>query len=257
MTISPSSPIEAFPDPQPAQGVFRLAWRALLLQGEAYQTLLSGERPFRRGLNFLVVMLLPVALAISLGLLLDYLTMPRLGDIQSQIYQAITQLAFVQEYFAQEPYLAGLSSLLYNLLWFVIRSFGNYPSLPHILASLLLVLVSGIFDWITYALIAQWVARLLGADFRRNAFYAPMALAYAPRLLLVANLMPGLTVPASLVRIWIFATSYQAIRSTFGLSWKRSVVVVFLPYLITTLLLILSLVLGVLLGVFVYQILYA
>lgn len=237
--------------------MFRLAWRALLLQEDAYQSMLSSERPFRRSLATLTVMLLPVALAISLGLLLDYLTMPRLGDIQADVYQVVAQLGFVQNYFAQAPYLAGLVSLLYNLLWFVVRSFGNYPSLAHILASLLLVVVSGVFDWITYALIAQWVARRLGADFRRNAFYAPMALAYAPRLLLIANLLPGLTVPAGLVRFWIFATSYQAIRSTFNLSWKRSLVVVFLPYVITTLLLILSLVLGVLLGVAVYQVLYA
>ncbi len=257
MTASLSPPLEGLPDSHSARGIFRLAWRALLLQEDAYRPMLSSERPFRRGLVFLTVLLLPVALAISMGLLLDYLTMPRLGDIQALIYQVVVQLDFVQNYFAQAPYLAGFVSLLYNLLWFVIRSFGNYPSLPYIIASLLLVVVSGLFDWITYALIAQWVARRLGADFRRNAFYAPMALAYAPRLLLIANLLPGLTIPVGLVRFWIFATSYQAIRSTFQLSWKRSVVVVFLPYVITSILLILSLVLGVLLGVLVYQVLYA
>jgi hypothetical protein len=84
-----------------------------------------------------------------------------------------------------------------------------------------------------------------------------MALAYAPSLLLVFNILPGLSIPAGLMRLWVFATSYQAIRSTFGLSWKRSLVVVFLPYVITMLLFIISLVLGIMLGVVIYQIFYA
>ena len=257
MTVSPPSSLEASPDSRSPRSVFRLAWRALLLQEDCYEAMLGSERPFRRGLVFLTVLLLPVALATSLGLLLDHLTMPRLEDIQSRVFQVVTQIGFVQNYFAQSPFLANLLSLLYNLLWFVIRSFGHYPSIPHIVASLLLVVVSGVFDWITYSLIAQWVARRLGADFERNAFYAPMALAYAPALLLVANLVPGLAIPTGLARFWIFATGYQAVRATFKLSWRRSVVVVFLPYVITTILLILSLVLGIALGVSVYQLVYA
>lgn len=214
------------------------------------------DKPFRSGLALLTKLLLPVAVAISLGLLLDYLTMPQLEEIQDQLFTAITRIGFVDAYFAQAPHLTNLLSLLYEILWFIIRSFGNYPSIPHIIASLVLVLLSGILDWITYALIAQWVARWMGADFKRNAFFAPMALAYAPKLLLIANLLPGLTVPAGLVRFWIFATSYQAIRATFDLSWKRSLVVVFLPYVITTILLILSVVLGILAGVAISQVIY-
>jgi hypothetical protein len=257
MNPSLSTPNDDVQDPRLTRGVFRLAWRALLLQEDAYGAMLGLERPFRSGLSFLTRMLLPVALAISLGLLLDYLTMPRLEQIQNQLWPAIIQIGFIDAYLTQAPYLTNLLSLLYEILWFIIRSFGNYPSIPHIVVSILLVLVSGIFDWITYALIAQWVARWLGADFERNAFYAPMALAYAPKLLLIINLLPGLTVPAGLVRFWIFATSYQAIRGTFKLSWKRSLVVVLLPYLITTILLILSVTLGIIVGVAISQLIYA
>lgn len=258
MTVPLHSPsLDTTSDPQPANGIFRLSWQALMLQEDVYEPFLAVEKPFRRGLIFLTLMLLPVALATSLGLLFDHLTMPQLREIQSQVYAVATQIGFVQEYFSQKPYLESFFSLLYNLLWFILRSYGNYPSQVHIIASLFLVVVSGLFDWITYAMIAQWVARWVGAEFRRGVFYAPMALAYAPRLLLIANIFPGLTVPAGLVRFWIFATSYQAIRATFKLSWKRSLVVVFLPYLITTLLLILSLFLGIILGIGVYQIMYA
>ena len=257
MTVPRSSTLESAPNPRSPLRVFRMAWGALMLHEDAYEPLLDRERPFRDGLAFLTVLLLPVALATSLGLLLDYLTLPQLKDIQTHVFDAVTRIGFVRDYFAQAPGLATILTLLYNLLWFVIRSFGNYPSIPHMMASLFLVVIAGLFDWITYALIVQWVARWVGADFKRGAFYAPMALAYAPQLLLIANLIPGLSVPAGLVRFWIFATSYQAIRATFKLSWKRSLVVVFLPYLITTILLILSLIFGILLGVGVYQIMYA
>lgn len=228
-----------------------------MLHGEAYNAMAEAEHPFRFGLSFLTRLLLPVALAVSLGLFFDYLTMPRLEDIQIRVFSVITQISFLDAYISQAPYLANFLSLLYELLWFVIRMYGNYPSLVHIFAAIIIVLVSGIFDWITYSLIAQWIARLMGAKYKRNAFYAPMALAYAPRLLLIANIIPGLTIPSSLVATWIFATSYQAIQATFKLTWKRSLVVVFLPYVITTILLILAVGLGIIIGLAIFRLIYA
>ena len=252
----PSTHVKS-PNPQSISSGLRLAWKALLLHGEAYKTMLEAEHPFRFGLSYLTRLLFPVALAASLGLFFDYLTLPRLEDIQNQVLSVITQISFLDAYISQAPYLANFLSLLYEILWFVIRMYGNYPSLVHIFVVIVIVLVSGIFDWITYALIAQWVARRMGANYKRNAFYAPMALAYAPRLLLIANIIPGLTMPTSLVATWIFATSYQAIQSTFKLSWKRSLVVVFLPYLITTILLILAVVFGIIIGLAIFRLIYA
>jgi hypothetical protein len=257
MTDTPPYPIDETSYPQSTIGGYRLACKALLLHREAYKTMLETERPFRFGLSFLIKLLLPIALAVSLGLFLDYLTLPRLEDIQNQVFSAITQISFLDAYISQAPYLANFLSLLYEILWFVIRMYGNYPSVVHIFVAIIIVLMSGIFDWITYSMIAQWVARWMGAEYKRNAFYGPMALAYAPRLLSIANIIPGLTMPASLVSTWILATSYQAIRTTFKLSWKRSLVVVFLPYVITTILIILAVGIGIILGLVVFRLIYA
>lgn len=239
--------------PAVVRQTFRLAWRALMLDPSAYRPLLTVEKPFKRGMAIVAVFLLPVALATSLGLVLDYLTLPKLNNIQETIFSLVSNSRFFQDLFAEPPYLALLSTWLYNLVWFLIRSAGNYPSQLHAVGGLISIPLFGIFDFITYSFIAQVVAVRLGATGDRKRFYAPMALAYAPRLLLIANIIPGLVVPASLIRVWIYATSYQAIRATFDLSWKRSIVVVILPYLITTLLLIISLLGGVALGVAVSQ----
>jgi hypothetical protein len=140
-TTTDSSLIDQ-PNPRSVGNVFRLAWQALMLQDEVYQPLISNERSFRRGLRFLALLLTPVALATSLGLLLDYLTMPRLGEIQTQVYGLVTGLRFVQDFFSQAPYLVSLVSFLYNLLWLIIRLLGNYPSPTHMIVVFFIVLRS-------------------------------------------------------------------------------------------------------------------
>lgn len=249
-------PSDAGPGPGFVGRTFKSAWRALLLHEDVYPPILQGERPFRRSLGVITLILLGVALATSVGMVFDYLTMPRAFLIQERVYGAITGGQVFRIWAEYNPFLALVFDVLYKLVWFFIRTGQNYPSRFDALYSFFATVVFGIFDWITYVFIAQIVARRLGSTAKRGAFYGPMALAYTPKLLLVANIVPGLSVPSSLVRVWILATGYQATRATFKLPWGRSALVVVLPYFITTLLFIMSLVLGVALGVAVYQILH-
>jgi len=238
------------------RGTFRSAWKALMLQEEAYGLLVESEHPFRRGLGIMTLILLTAALAVSLGMVFDYLSMPRAFLIQERVYQAITGGLIYGAWIKDNPFLVIGFDWLYRLIWFLVRTGQSYPSRFDAIYSFFSTVVFGIFDWITYVFIAQIVARRLGSTAKRGTFYATMALAYAPRLLLVANIVPGLSLTTSALRFWILATSYQAVRATFKLSWKRSIAVVVLPYFITALLLIVSLVLGVALGVGVYQLMY-
>ena len=70
-----------------------------------------------------------------------------------------------------------------------------------------------------------------------------------PGYTLPAEIIPGLVVPATLVLLWFLATAYQAIRSTYNLSWWRTALVVILPFPINTILLTLTLQLGIAIGV--------
>lgn len=251
--MTPSEPVllaaESEPDPGSIRGTLRAAWRALLLQGEVYDPLPGAENPFRTGLRIAVLIYFVAALATSLGLVGDYLTMPHAPLIQERIYEAVTGTRIYQAWAAESGFAAAILTLFYNLVWFFIRASWGYPSRFDLIYAFLGTWVFGVFNWITYAWIAQILARRLGSQAARRAFYAPMALAYAPNLLFIANLVPGLAVPGSLVGVWTLATGYQAIRATFGLSWKRSAALVILPYIVTAILFILALVLGVALGV--------
>jgi hypothetical protein len=76
-----------------------------------------------------------------------------------------------------------------------------------------------------------------------------MALAFTPLLLSVANVIPGLWVPASLTQAWILATSYRAVRATYQLSRGRSVAIIILTPILNAILILLALGLGILIGV--------
>jgi len=240
---------------QPAPGllrrVFRSAWQAFSLQEEAYSPLVESPHPFKEGFIIVSLVFLVVALATSLGLVLDILTLPRVQLIQEQLYQVITHLTLYQNMVAQRPLNGTIFGWLYNLAWFLVRLWGNYPNPPYVIISFFSTIFFGLANWITYAFLAQIVARWLGGTARKGVFYGTMALAFAPKLLLVLNVIPGLSVPASLVNAWILATSYQAIRATYKLPWGRSLAILILTYVLNIVLIILALVFGVLIGVLV------
>jgi hypothetical protein len=237
------------PDPGSLCGTLRAAWWALLLQRGIYNPLLGAENPFRSGLRIAALIYFVAALAISLGLLGDYLTMPRAALIQERIYEAVIGARVYQAWAAESGFAAALLTALYKVVWFFVRTLEGYPSRFDLIYAFLGTWIFGVFNWITYAWIAQILARRMGAQAAPKVFYAPMALAYAPNLLYIANLVPGLAVPESLVGVWTLATGYQAIQATYGFSWKRSAALVILPYIVTAILLILALVLGAALGV--------
>jgi len=74
-------------------------------------------------------------------------------------------------------------------------------------------------------------------------------LAFAPLIFFSADMIPGLVVPAALVTLWFLAAVYQAIHSTYHLSWWRTALVVVLPFPINSILLTLMIQLGVFIGV--------
>jgi hypothetical protein len=130
---------------------------------------------------------------------------------------------------------------------------GVEPTGSMILLSFFNVLLSGVFAWFTYAFLSSLLGPRMGGSAKKGALWGAMALAFTPQVLKVANLIPGLTVPTSLVGIWTLACIYQAVRATYSFSMKRSVALIVLVYLLNILLILLALVLGVVLGVLVYK----
>jgi hypothetical protein len=87
---------------------------------------------------------------------------------------------------------------------------GVQPTGSMVLLSFFNVLLSGVFAWFTYAFLANLLGPRLGGSAKKGVLWGAMALASTPQVLRVANLIPGMTVPPTLVSIWTLACVYQA-----------------------------------------------
>jgi hypothetical protein len=237
------------PGPASPRQIFRDAWRAFLFQEDVYGAYIAGSQHLKRGAGFLVVLLFVIGLGISLGGVIDYLTLPRVDLLQDGLARVFIQSEFYRQMVVAQPDLKLVFQVLFTSIWYFIRTATGYPTRWDILAMPFVFVLNGLFDWITIAFFTQMTARWLGSKTERGTVYAPMALAQAPKLLYLLSIIPGMNAPVGLVRLWVLAASYQAVRATFGLSPGRSVVAVIFPYFLNTFFILLAFILGIALGV--------
>jgi hypothetical protein len=248
----PSVPaLDAPPEPVSFKRVFLLSWKALLLDKAAYQPLLTGDHSIKRGAKFILLLMLPISLAVLIGLIFDYLTLPRVYLIEDKLFALVSSIPLLEQTAAENPTLAFILLSLYRLTWWLVRTTIGYPSTWDVVTALPFVLISGLFNWFTAGFFAKIIAGWMGGKARGNAIYAAMAPASSPYLLYLLEVIPGLNVPSTLVTGWMFMTHYQAIRVTYQFSWGRSLLVILLSVLLQAICLILSVVIGVLIGVLV------
>jgi hypothetical protein len=117
--------------------------------------------------------------------------------------------------------------------WQIAYAVGQAPSWLGMLTGFLLTLIGSLLSWFIYGSLAYGIGRWLGGQGKYQQFMGTLALAYAPKLLLVAMVIPGMTFLGGIVALWLLLTKYQAVRHTSNLSWERSLAVVRIPYLIT------------------------
>lgn len=232
-----------------AKKTYTDAGRALMLQDDFYGPYLEKDRPFRFGCGTLALILLPAALALGIGVILDLATLPRVDLLQAQVHTILSQSTVYQSLAGQYPTLFVLVELLFSLAWLAMRFSGIYPYPASILLTPISFVTGVLFTWWLYTVLLQMVAGWLGGKTRKGALYAPMVFAFAPQLLNAFGLIPGLTVPISLMSAWTLAISYQILRATYGFSWGRTVMTIVLTLVMHVVLIVLSVIFGVLLGV--------
>jgi hypothetical protein len=225
------------------------AGRALMLQDDLYVPYLEKKRPFRFGCGTLALLLLPAAIALGIGVVLDLATLPRLDLIQEQLHTIISQSAMYQSLTGQYPTMIVLVDLLFSLAWLVMRFSGVYPYPASIILAPISFITGVLFTWWLFTVLLQMVAGWLGGKAQKGALYAPMVFAFAPQLLNAFGLIPGLSIPLSLMSAWTLAISYQILRATYGFSWGRTVMTIVLTLVMHIVLIALSVIFGVIIGV--------
>jgi hypothetical protein len=247
MTISGDK--SKVPFSQFVKHTFTDAEKALLLQEDIYPSYLEKEHPFRFGCGTLALLLLPAAIALGLGVALNLLTLPRLDLIHDQLQTLMGQSAIYQSLASQYQNFAATFKFLSNLIWWTLRSTGVYPYPVSIILTPISFIIGILFTWWLFAVLLQMVAGWLGGKMKKGAMYGPMVFAFSPQLLNVLAIIPGFTVPASLLVAWTLAITYQIIRSVYGFSWGRSVMTIFLTLVMHLVLIAIAVIFGVLIGV--------
>lgn len=224
-------------DPEPVQkerapGVLRLLGRTLLLGSAPYAAVRNGEKPGRRGFEILLVIIGLVVLAQLIGYGLGVLTAPRLDSLQSLLYKAAVGLPWYTEQMQLDPTFATQFQQGYLAAWEGLRILLGYPTVTATSGTAILLILAALFNWFVFAVLAHWIARWWGSAARFEQTLGVLALAYAPLLLRVVEIVPGATAPTALIFLLMLATKHQALKTVHGLGAGATLFMLLAPYLI-------------------------
>ncbi|MFQ5593040.1 MAG: Yip1 family protein [Anaerolineae bacterium] len=208
---------------------FRQAVDALLLRDRAFESMRDSPSPFVRGLTFVVGVALIVALVSIVGTILLQATSPNLGAIQEAVWQGMQDMPWVEQIPASERD-AVMTEVKrsFDIGWQIARVFT--PSIGNALINVILNPITLVVGWLLYGLLAFLSARALGGRGRLDQTYGTTALAVAPRMLGVVNVLPY--VDTAGLGIWALICNYLAIKNTHHLSPWRSFWATVIPFIL-------------------------
>lgn len=243
--VEPLTPVLPAPaSPLAGAGPLRLAWRALLLDERAYIEVVGRPKPLRQGLLILLWILGVVLLTRLIGLGLNWLTSPQLGALEALLRDFITDLPWYSEQVRQTPTFATQFAQEYFLAWEGLRALLGIQTPAGTALWSGVTLLDTLLAWLVYGTLAHWVARWLGGAGRWTQNQGALALAYAPLLLVVIEVIPGAALPLGLLFLLMLVGKYQAIKWVYGLTPGYALAAVLLPYLLVSLLLLAALIFG-------------
>jgi len=219
---------------------------ALFLRTGAYEEMREARSPFLTGLIIIVVVGVIVSLAALVGTALEWASSPSLADIQEVVYEGITQMPWYQETLRMVPDYDQIFRQWYDFGWNIGRAFGD-SSPGSALGNVVLIPLGLVVVWLIYGLLAHLFARLLKGEATLSQTLGCTALAVAPQVLKLTELVPYVAV-GGVVGTWTLICRYVALKQAHGLTWGRAFWATVLPLLT---LLVLSLILAAI-GVLIF-----
>lgn len=209
-------------------GSLRLGWNALLFKEEAYKKMRAADNPVVKGLILILVVGVIIALLGLVGDVLEWASSPDLNQIQDTVYSYLTRMPW-WDMAAQDPAFTDVFDRIWNLAWSLARSLN--PSPGSALLGVIITPLGLVIRWLIYGVLAYLFARWLGgrADFSETL--GVLALAVAPQMLNVLNLLPYVQL-GSLIGVWGILCAYIGLKTTHELSWARAVWATLLPFIL-------------------------
>src|SRR5690606_20847105 len=173
-----------------------------------------------------------VALAQMIAYWLGWLTAPRLDSLQGLFYDTVTGWPWYAQQVQQDPTFATQFQQGYMAAWEALRILLGYPTLTATISVDVSLIVTTFGNWFLFSVLAHWTACWFGSQARFGQTLGTVALAYAPLLLLVIQVVPGATVPLSLLFLLMLATKYLALKATHNLGTPQTLFVLTAPYIV-------------------------
>jgi hypothetical protein len=229
-------------------GSLRLGWNALLFKEEAYEEMGASPSPVVRGLIYIVVVGVVIAICGFIGTGLELASIPDLDKIKDTIFFYMQQMPW----WDQHPGAFAQFEEWYNRGWDIFPQLFGAPDIGSAAAGIITVPLALVIRWLIYGLLAYLFARWLGGTGGLSATLGVLALAVAPQALNVLTIIPFLQV-GSVVAVWGILCAYYGLKTVHNLPWTRALWATLLPFILVVAVLILlgccsSAILGLALG---------
>jgi hypothetical protein len=201
----------------------------LFLRTDTYEDMREARSPILEGLIIIVLVAVIVALAALVGTALEWASTPNLSDIQEIVYDGITQMPWYEQTLEMVPDYDKTFRQWYDFGWTMGRAFGD-ASPGSALGGVVLTPLSLVIVWLVYGLLAHLFAKLLKGEATLSQTLGCTALAVAPQVLKLTELVPFVAV-GGVVGTWTLICRYVALKQAHRFTWGRAFWATTLPML--------------------------
>lgn len=229
-----------------------LVARALFLRTDAYEEVREARNPFLDGLLILIIIGVVIALASLVGAVLEWASTPNVESILETVYEGLIEMPWYQDMLDLEPDFAKEFAQWFEIPKTFVK-FASGSSLGSAAGNLILTPLGLIIRWLIYGLLAHFFARLLKGEANLSQTLGATAIAIAPEILKIAEVVPMATV-GGVVGTWTLICRYIALKQVHRLGWSRALWATILPNVVLWLLgFIVAIVVSVIFGALVPQ----
>lgn len=214
---------------------WNLGWGALFLKEETYQKMREEADPIVKGLILIVLVAVVVALAATVGKVLEWSTTPDLSNLQNIILQEIQKMPWYTQ-MAREPRAVQTFQQIWESVWR-----GVTPLIGVNVAGAVLGIITNpiglVLRWLIYGVVAFVFARLLGGKGTLAQTLGCTALAVTPEILGVFQVFPYVHLGG--LAVWGLVCSYVGLKTAQQLTPWRAFWATVLPLVLLAVLAIL------------------
>lgn len=211
------------------KNLIRLAWEALFLSETPYAQMRDGPKPVPRGLLFVVLLAIILALVGLVGTTLEWASSPRMSDIRQVVLEEIQQMPWYQE-LQNEPEFVQQFQQYYDMGWEYFPQMSG-AGIGNAALQIVVSPITTTIGWLLYGLLGHLFARLLGGRGSLAQTLGCTALAFTPRLLNLVSFLPYIAV-GGVIGTWTLLSRYVALKTAHQLSWGRAMWATLLPYIL-------------------------